>query len=419
MRDQQYRRYAAAIDRFLLCTFGTAFSTHDREELRQDAFAGLETARARGGAIRNEEALLITCAANAAKSRLRSNDRYKRHSFDPLDSLEARLPDRSVSPDVAVIEADENRRVAMLIEQLDDPRARDVLKLRLELDLEWSEIARYLGLGKSQTYLLLRKAGNALWELLVNNASGKDSEQQRELLLACVMGVASPEQRRRAEQLRDDPHARALLAELRDVGRQVAAVLPLPSIVATDAPGGRLSQVIAHFKDQLADAGEAIRHQTVTLVGRTPGQNAASQIAAAGGGRGSGPAVVAVVACLGASGGAAVGINECLEHEVPTRLVDAIPGVGHDDRHPNSPAAVPPDVTHAVPVLPDSPPAAVPPDTESNARPTNEPAPVPPSTGDSVSGLSGAPASTPAPAPPSPPPASSSSGTSGTTFGGL
>jgi DNA-directed RNA polymerase specialized sigma24 family protein len=430
MRDRQYRAYTAALDRVLVARFGTSLTPQDREELTQDAFTSVHAARARGTEIRNEEALLVRAAVNAAKSRLRSHDRHRREPFDPHDSPHLHKPDGSVPVDVAVLEAEEDRRVRRLIEQLDDPRARAVLKLRIELGLDWHDIAAYLGLGRRQTYSLLSDAGHALWSLVAQDESGAHSAQLRNLLVACEMGIATADQRRKATAMMDDPHARALLAELRGLGRQAAAALPLPP-VAADPSSGRVAQMLADAKQHIADAGQTAKQHAVALLGRAPGQETASQLAVAGGARGSGSVAVAVVACIGLGSGAAVGVKECIDHGVPIQLVGVIPGVEEprDDPAPQKKTTAPPDPPPTTaPSTP--PPAPADPESESAPEPQPDPEPEPdpgptpaPPSGDSLSGLSRNPTATPAPAPTPAPTTGGGGGASGTSsgtdFGGL
>lgn len=429
IRDRDYRDYANAVDRTLTVTFGRALSPHDREELCQEAFANVAAARANGREIRNEKALLITAALNAARSRLRSADHCTRRPFDPLDSPQAHTPSPSVPVDTAVIEAEENRRVSRLIEQLDDPRSRAVLKLRLELGLDWQEIAAYLGLRRRQTYKLLNDAGRALWELIVKDESGERSAELRALLVACEMGTATAEQRRKAAAMVDDPHVRALLAEIRGLGRRAAATLPLPPVAGAAEPGA-VTEIALHIKQSITDAAQGLKHQAVGLIGRAPAQETATQLAAAGGARGTGTVAVALVACLGVGGGAAVGVKECIDQGVPTTLVNAIVGseqspAASDDERAEGEAPSALDVS-PIP-LPAAPPAEQTPATDEGSEvprreaAPSEPTPAPATGGDSLSGLSGDPTPTPAPAP-APTPTTTDNGrpsSTGTDFGGL
>jgi RNA polymerase sigma factor (sigma-70 family) len=418
--EQEYREHAATLDRYLNGTFGTALSQAEREEARQQAFVGLATEYANGVEIQSTEAMLIACARNAAYSVLRSADRRRRKSFDPHDSAEARLADTSAPVDLAVVDADENRRVKMLMEQLDE-RSRTVLQLRLECDLDGPEIAEHLGLSPSHAYRLLRHASRALADSITANDQGAHSRQQRALLAACEMGTATPDERERAKRLLEgDAHARALLAELRGLGHQAAALMP-PVAVAGAAPSssGRISHMLASVKQHVSD-----------LVGRSgSAQEAATQVAAGGGLRGGGAvsqAVVAgVLACMGAGGYAA---TVCVT-EGPAALVDKLPGTDGSKPEPQeqvveAPVAPVVEPLTTVPEQAVAPAEPVPAEPAPDAQAATEPAPAPPTASDSVSGLGGNPTATPAPAP-TPPPAASGGGggggggSSGSTFGGL
>jgi RNA polymerase sigma factor (sigma-70 family) len=410
--DQEYRDHAATLDRYLMATFGTALSPSEREETRQQAFVGLASEQAKGTKIQSNEAMLIVCARNAAYSVLRSADRRRRTSFDPQDSAEARLADPAAAPvDVEVVEADENRRVKMLMDQLDE-RSRTVLQLRLELDLEMPQIADHLGVSPSHAYKLLKQAGRALSDSIAANDEGAHSRQQRALLAECEMGTATAEQRRQAEQLLGDPHARALLAELRGLGHQAAAFMPPVALVGAAPPSsGRISHMLASVKQYVTD-----------LAGRAPAQEAASHVAAGSGYRGTGTMVIAGVLSCAGIGGAAVGVKECIDHGVPPALVDVLPGAQTDDPPPEpvpeEPAA--PVTTAPVTTTPElqaePPPAATAPEPEAEP-PVDEPAPAPATPGDSLSRLGGNP--TRAPAPPTGSGSAGGGGSSSATLGGL
>ena len=421
--ELEYREHADTLDRYLNATFGTALSTAEREETRQQAFVGLATEYAKGVEIESTEAMLITCARNAAYSLLRSADRRRRKPFDPQDSAEARLPDTAAPVDVAIVEADENRRVKMLMEQLDE-RSRTVLQLRLELELDAPEIAERLGVSPSHAYKLLKQAGRALADSITANDQGAHSRQQRALLAACEVGTATAEQRRQAELLRDDPHARVLLAEIRGLGHRAAAFMP-PVAVAGAAPpsSGRISHMLSSVKQYVTD-----------LASRgTPAQEAATQVATSAGLRGATPATIAVMCGAGLLGGGttAVVVNECVQAGGPAALVDNLQGGGDSDdaAQPDEeqilPLDQPPIVVETAPVTsPDPPVEATPrPDVPQSS---SQPTPTPATGGGSVSGLSGNPAPQAAPAPPPPPTSSGAaaaggtggSGDAGTAFGG-
>src|SRR3954454_14444083 len=90
---EDHERLIATVDSYIAGAFNGSFTPEDREEIRQDAFVGLEKKRA-AEPIRDAEAVLIACAGNAARMRLRCADRRRRRSFDPHDSPETRIPDR-------------------------------------------------------------------------------------------------------------------------------------------------------------------------------------------------------------------------------------------------------------------------------------------------------------------------------------
>lgn len=414
--EDEYREHAATVDRYLAGTFGTALAADERETLRQQAFVGLADEIDKGTEIRSTEAMLITCARNAAYSLLRSADRRRRYTFDPQDSPESRRPDLATAAvDIAVVEADEDRRVKMLVGQLDE-RSRKVLQLRLEFEMEMPEIADRLGVSTSHAYKLLKGAGAALADAIAANNDGAHSRQQRALLTACELGTATEQQREQAERMvLADAHARVLLAEIRGLGHQAAALMP-PVAVAGAAPqsSGRISHMLASVKQYASD-----------LVGRgSPAQEAATQVAAGGGVRGSGAVgnfvVAGVLACVGAGGGYAATV--CID-QGPAALVDKIPGTDDSEADeqeqvveaPVAPAVEPlTNVPEQVVASPESTTA----DPLPDAQAASEPTPAPPAGSDSVGGLSGNPTATPQPAPPPPVVTGGGGGTGGTGSSG-
>lgn len=414
MLETEYRAHADTLDRYLAATFGTSLSPSEREEIRQQAFVGLVGERRKGTKVENDEALLVTCARNAAYSILRSADRRRRRPFNPQDSPEARLPDGGMPLDAAVIKADEDRRLKMLMDQLDE-RSRRVLQLRLEMELDAPEIADQLGVSISHAYKLLKRAGRALTDSIAANESGAHSAQQRALLAACEMGTATAQQRRQAEQLLHDPHARALLAEMRGLGHQAAALMPPAAVVTAPPSSGRVSHMLSSARQYAAD-----------LLGRsTPAQDAAGQIAASGGLRGSGHTAVAVMCGVGLlGGGTAVGVKECIDAGGPSALVDKLHGDSSEGPQPEETVEEiivesPPEVIETTPiVVPDSSGSPDPVSRPDAPEPSSGPAPAPASgSAGSTAGLSGNPTPEPAPAPPPPPTTSSGAATSGGTGG--
>ncbi|MCA1701271.1 MAG: sigma-70 family RNA polymerase sigma factor, partial [Actinobacteria bacterium] len=282
---EDYRAQIAAVDRFLASAFkNKSLTPEDREDIRQDAFAGLELQRSRKP-VEDTKAVLITCARNAARMRLRSHDHNRRDTFDPLDPDTVGIPDAAPAPDELAIRTDEDRRVRLLINQLGE-REQAVLKLRLEQELPAKEIAGRLGLSVSRAHKLLKRAGQALVDAIAASELGEFSRRQRSLLAAIVMGIATDRQRRAGAEMLEDPHARAILAELRGLGQKTAAALPLPPAAAGAEHSGRLSEALTHVKAQLADAtGVAKQHAAAVyvragdptpLVGARPGAVAAT-----------------------------------------------------------------------------------------------------------------------------------------------
>lgn len=299
--ERAYRAHERAVTGMLAARYRD-LDPDSRYELYHEAWASVLKRRGDGVEIENLEGYLIGAADKLATKRVYGADSRRRVTFDPLDGPYSAMPDSGASPEEAVLAADEARRVRMLIDELDGAE-RALLKLRLDLGLDPSEIRERLGLTDRQYRRVAERAGKALLEGFRAFDSGAWARSKRSLLCACVFGVASERQRANAQQLLEhDPCCRAMMSELRELGGRAAAVLPVPGgPVALDAagvePAGRVAELLVSAKEQAADllagakqlaAGAYVRMADPTpLAGARPG------------------AVGAVVAgCIAAGGGA-------------------------------------------------------------------------------------------------------------------
>ena len=136
-----------------------------------------------------------------------------------------------------MLAADEARRVHMFIEELDEAE-QALLKLRLDHGMDPPEIRERLGLTDRQYRRTAERAGKSLLAQFRAFDRGDWARGKRSLLCACVMGIASEPQRERAQRLIDeDPCCRAMMSELRELGGNAAALLPLPVATVTVASG--------------------------------------------------------------------------------------------------------------------------------------------------------------------------------------
>ena len=230
-----------------------------RYELYHEAWASVLKRRAEGVEIVNLEAYLVGTADKLAQKRLHGADARRRFTFDPVDGPFTAVADEGQSPEDVVLAADEARRVRMLIEELGDPE-RALLKLRLDLGLAPAEIRERLGLTDRQYRRIAERAGKALLAEFTAFDTGAWARRKRSLLCACVLGVASERQRERARVLvEQDPCCRAMMSELRRLGGQTAAVLPVPGAPLAAVAGGgehgaRIAELLAAAKQHAADA---------------------------------------------------------------------------------------------------------------------------------------------------------------------
>ena len=349
-------------------------------------------------------------------------DARRRQTFDPGAPGFAGLADTGEQPEETVLAADEARRVHMFIDELDEAE-RALLKLRLDLGLDPPEIRERLGLTDRQYRRTAERAGKSLLAQFRAFDRGEWARGKRSLLCACVMGIASEAQRERAQRLIDeDPCCRAMMSELRELGGNAAALLPLPATTVTVAVGprraGRPRRRDARRlqgrrrrprlpRRQRADGRRGAKDRSLTTlsnVKRQAGETlmGAKQHATSTYVRVSDPtpltgarpgAAAAIVAsCVAAGGGAycaVEGVPESLRAPVglDRSQADTKPAPAPADSAPEDK----PSPTPAPPVLPADPPA------QPSSSPPATPAPTDPA---------------PQPVPPAPPPPAVSARTS-------
>lgn len=380
--ERAYRAHKHAVTGMLAARYRD-LDPDSRYELYHEAWASVLKRRGDGVEIENLEGYLIGAADKLASKRVYGADSRRRVTFDPVDGPYSAVPDTGASPEEAVLAADEARRVRMLIDELDGAE-RALLKLRLDLGLEPSEIRERLGLTDRQYRRVVERAGKALLDQFRAFDSGAWAKSKRSLLCACVFGVASERQRAKAQELLEhDPCCRAMMSELRELGGRAGAVLPLPAgPVAIDAagadPAGRVAELLVGAKQQAADlvagakqhtAGAYVRMADPTpLAGARPG------------------AVAAVVAgCIAAGGGAYCAVEgvpgsfkPVLGIEHPAPKADQRPAA--EPKAQQAPLPAPPVVAPAPQQAPTPAPApapqpqAPPPAPENEFEPAAQPA---------------------------------------------
>lgn len=278
----------------------------DHEELYQEAWAELLEQRARGVAIEKVRGLLKTIAWRRARDRARKK---RPDSVDPASPILAMAADPEEPPDVQAQLRLDAAALRQIVERL-EPRQAAVLKLRFDWGLEAREIQQRLGVSPKRLEKIVTEAYKRVAaELELTDGETAWARKQRSLLLACETGLASAEQRARAQRMVDaDPACRAMLREMREALRDVAAVLPVPVLFEQRGAGA------GALFDRLAEAWASLKHALASAIGRGGGQSTAVEQAGSAGavGVGGGAAAKLVAACLAAGGTTAA----CIESGV-------------------------------------------------------------------------------------------------------
>jgi RNA polymerase sigma factor (sigma-70 family) len=295
--EREYLEHREAV----LAMLGAAFAgLADREELYQEAWTEILEMQARGDRLRNVRALLITIAWRRARDRLRKRMAV---AVDPAGAVLALHADSAPPPDDQVLRRLDAVTLRQIIERL-DPRQAAVLKMRFDWGLEPREIRVRLGVSEKRLEKIFDKAYKSVAaELVVDDGQTVWSRKQQSLLLACEMGLASAEQRKRAQRmLSEDAGCRAMLRAIRAALRDVAVVVPLP-VLSPERP-----RPLTTLVDRSSEIWGALKQASSGLIGRGGiSTGAAEQAGSAGAATFGGSAVAkAVLACLAAGGTAAV-----------------------------------------------------------------------------------------------------------------
>jgi RNA polymerase sigma factor (sigma-70 family) len=269
----------------------------DHEELYQEAWAELLERRARGGETRKMRGLLKTIAWRRARDRVRKK---RPDSVDPASPIVAMAADPEELPDVQAQLRLDGAVIRQIVERL-EPRQAAVLKLRFDWGLEAREIQERLGVTPKRLEKIVTEAYKTVAaELELTDGETAWARKQRSLLLACETGLATAEQRARAQRMVDaDPACRAMLREMRAALRDVAVALPAPVLFDQRGPG--FGAVLERANDLWTSA----KHAVASALGRGGGQSSTVEQAGAAG-LGGGAAAKLVAACLAVGGTTAV-----------------------------------------------------------------------------------------------------------------
>jgi RNA polymerase sigma factor (sigma-70 family) len=218
---RQYAKHRSDVLRLLQARFGAALNESDREDLYQEAWAGLLEYRRRGRPTPDVAGLLKTIAFRRGRDRLRNR---RAEPSDPSDGPLSLALDREPPPDEQVEARADAAICRQIIESLSD-RQKKVLKLRYEWQFSPRETQEALRLSKKAYEKQLTRALKRVASAVAEVNSGDWREEQLALLMACESGTASQVERARARRLvASDPTCRAMLRQI----RRAAALAPMP-----------------------------------------------------------------------------------------------------------------------------------------------------------------------------------------------
>lgn len=272
--EGEYERHRGVVLGMLAKRF-PRFDEGERLAIYHDSWMRALTKLRRGEEIDSLRAyLLATAGAEALNAVTR---RKPPPTLELDDALLATVADEQTEVDEQVVMRDQLRLARELIDSL-EPRQRDVIKLRWDLQLSGSEIRAALGLSRRQYQRLVEESSVAIAERVTELRDGSWSRRKRSLLAACLVqvesedgrrrvGIASERQRAEAQRLLEsDPHVAALYVEVRRALNRAAALLPLPVLL----PGGeasaatRLAELASDARAQLSNAVETAKQQATS-----------------------------------------------------------------------------------------------------------------------------------------------------------
>lgn len=221
---RQYAAHRADVLRLLRGRFGSALNESDREDLYQEAWAGVLEFRRRGRTAPDVAGLLKTIAFRRALDRLRNR---RAEPTDPIDGPLSLALDRRPTPDEHAEVSADAEVCRQIIDALSD-RQKQVLKLRYEWQFSPRETQEALRLSKKGYEKQLTRALKRVAVAVAEVKSGGWRKEQLSLLLACESGTATEVERARARRLvARDPTCRAMLRQI----RRVAALAPVPILL--------------------------------------------------------------------------------------------------------------------------------------------------------------------------------------------
>ncbi|MFN8161891.1 MAG: sigma-70 family RNA polymerase sigma factor [Solirubrobacterales bacterium] len=341
-------------------------------------------------------------AVRRHRERIMNTPRTARPGEEPGPDWVQLIPSERDGP---ADQVERRERIARSREALQALKPQELRALTLLAEgYSYAEIGQLTGWTRTKINRCLAEGRARFRALVASSEEGGRCEELGPALSAYCDGEAGPaEAGELREHLRACPHCRATVRAYRAAPRAAAALAPVPPV--------------AGLAERLHGAAERLHSGLASAQSRLPGRSgaaeAATQMAASGGGRGAGLALVAkiVAACVGTAGGAAacvaVGVLPApgelgpAQQRAPTIERSADP-VKREALAP-PPEAVAPEPAAPAPPQPE-PPAAPAPET------TPPPAPAPPPQAVEFSPEASAPASSSGASSSPPPPPGGGSG---------
>lgn len=319
--EREFRKYRRSVLAMLHADFPRL---SDLEDLCQEAWTELlELEAKRGSAIENREGMLKRIAWRRARDTIR---KLKPYPADPSSLVLRRAVDDDVATEEQVQLKLDAAGIRSIIKLLDE-RSVIALKLRFDAGLPAGEIAARLGVTRKRLDKIFEAAYGLIQRQLDLDAAGERnwSRRQRSMLLACETGLASDETRRFAQSMVDsDPYCRAMLGQMREALRDVAAALPIPVLAEEE----RTERLLTLLLDRADGLRLDVRQWLEQIAHRGGSSGASEGLTLGGAGIGAGAITKAALACLAAGGTIAACIGE-------------LPRSGDERRVPSAAAAPP------------------------------------------------------------------------------
>jgi RNA polymerase sigma factor (sigma-70 family) len=271
----------------------------EREAVFHDAYA-LMLEKEREGTLEPDamhphqvRAYLTQTAVNKA---LDEGKRAERRRTEPIGERALAEPDPGTAPEEATASRMEGATAREIVAEL-PARRQAVVKLRFFFERSPEEIQRMLHISPRTYRRELERGLRHVADRFELVREGRFCETRRELILAYVAGSADPREAANARtHLANCPGCSHWAAELRRAAEDVAAVIPLPVLLAEP---GRIGDAFGAAQDLAGNVAAWIKQQV-------PGIAARLDPAPLSAGSSARPGTVAalVAGCIAAGGGA-------------------------------------------------------------------------------------------------------------------